>query len=262
MKNNKIWLGILIGVLVSIIVGLTCFIVYDKLLNDNSADKQVETDNRDNLDNSSQEEATNEFTNIDVNSQIVSSAMSLLLNKNNSNLSSSCFIQYEIYYNYAENIFTGKIDMTNFDNDDKLQLIYENISSNNKPNNFESDKEYYIDADTFDASAKKVFGNGYIIPEEGYSGCGIKISYDRSQQKYKIMEALGGDLSIVTATNNYISAKKNNNTLVVVEKVKFLFPDDIVTEEVKQNYSKDLILEYTFKKDSNDNFYFYSIESI
>ena len=55
-KKNKLWLGILIGILVSVIIGLTGFIIYDKINMNNNTTTNTNNNNDNNKNNSNLEE--------------------------------------------------------------------------------------------------------------------------------------------------------------------------------------------------------------
>lgn len=113
-KKSKLGLGILIGLLIALVIGLTGFIIYDKVLVDDEDNKQVV--NSDTTNNAEKEE------NDSVNDSLVdisSSELKIILEKINVYDS-----RFSVSYPIKDFISFSK----NMSNQDKLSFLYSNLS--------------------------------------------------------------------------------------------------------------------------------------
>lgn len=116
-KNNKLWLGILIGVLASLVVGLVGYIVYDKVLS-NDVDEVVDTkDDFKNNDNNDKEQVV--IIDLSLDNSKVKNLSDKVIGVYTNNMMTS----YEDYFYKKDRIAMSEEDMSF-----KLSLAAETVS--------------------------------------------------------------------------------------------------------------------------------------
>lgn len=285
-KKSKLGLGILIGLLIAIIIGLTGFIVYDKVLNKTDEKEQSEnndkveneiTDNDINQDNSSNESDDEIVTELDLSSTLVSSLSQVFYGKF---LTSGASI-YDNYFYRKEKTIIANLP-------DKLKMVMTFYTLNNPSSVSDSKVE-----ETY----KQIFGSKAVVPNTVSLDCDFP--YEHVNGFYQVPNhglGCGGASASFTFTK-LIGAKKiqNNNEekIVISEAVAFMTDDGTTTGQNKlyndvnftefvevykydfintvdqgpknpldDDYTKYAQYDYTFVKDEADIYVFTSVERV
>lgn len=257
-QKNKLGLGIIIGVLIGFILGLCCFIAYDKLIvkdkNDTIMDDNNASDKKNNSD--SQEE---KFTGVSLSDDVVKKLLSSILVEEKDGLLLTSDFQYELYK--TVNSFTL---VNNFSDSIKFRLVFANISDEIKSeySTFVTcGSKYVIPSNIINNIALNIFGSSYTLskPIDKLSlSNGVHVTFDSQNDTY-IFEGCGSlSHSIGSVRTKIVKAIKSDNELIIEEQVNFL-----EVENVEDNLSVGVnTYKYTFKKNNDDSYYFYSVEKI
>lgn len=254
-NKSKMGLGILIGVLATLVVVLMTFIIF------NQTDKNKNSVNNNQDENQSENKTnTNEFVEISINDQTVKTLMSKILIEEKAGELSSCDFGYILHKEV-----TGLKLAKDLSESTRLSLIWNNITNTTKEEYYKSGDWstpwYNIPKDIVDNVASNIFGSNYTINSnlrdvaiecEGitFNSKAIIEHYGTGKDTYVF--AQNGDLA--TGVGNYkttfTKAMKNNDTLIVNVQVEKVNTDNT---SIISNY------QYTFRK-NNNSYYFYSIE--
>ncbi len=270
MKTNKLWLGILIGVLASAIIGLSVFVVYDRLFikdddintdQNNSADisennDNISTDQKENpdIDSSSNQENYNTVTELSVDSDLVKSLYQLSGGEVRTSLlglyNSPKLLLKDLAIDYQENLLY-------------IQLL--NHSSDRK---FIQNEQEYFEwyGSTVKAIWVKIFGSSTIFSLSGQTVNGVTYQGDGSLTVSATSGRFEGPYILSTQITK---ATQSKDEIALYEAVKFI---DFETGKYYSDVEKTRLTTETavipanykklFKKDIDGNYYFYSIEKI
>ena len=286
-KKSKLGLGIFMGVLIGLIIGLSGFIIYDKVVNNNKDNSMVK-DNQNVNDNDDGNQGEN-------SDDVVIKDLSL----GNDNVKQ---LVDEVIGVYTNNVMTKYSDY--FYKNKKIILENEDISfkislaSESVKNSFKKDSNIsYIDEDTIKNAYYKLFGNDgkYIRSTFTTATCegmnGYSWSNTNNRYEAKIGDGCGGTTYGSTMSQiGYAKqlTSKNKNVIELYEYFAYEYPDD---ENNKVNYYSDYaktnlittanygslyqkndffnkfseksgLYKYTFEKDSNGNYIFKMVENL
>ena len=253
-KKSKLGLGIIIGVLVSLVIGLTGFIVYDKVSSDDN--NKVENENTSNDNNTGSESVTE----LSLSSTLVNSLSNIFHGKY-LNYGAS---KYDNYF-YKQN----KIIITNVPDNLKMVMTFKVLGYPDSIASSDFEKEYQ---QIFGSNAKPSVSrieecdadyelvNGYYQHPEIYGGCGgttSELTYSKLIKAIQIKDSTTDKIVIseaVAFVNPGGSYKDVNYTQLV----------DANGDEnpLDKDYTKYAQYDYTFVKDANGIYVFTSVEKI
>lgn len=280
MEEKKRSNSLILILLVIIIIGLSGYIVYDKVLSD-----------RNEKNNNVEEEISNEITNLSEKEvqEIYSNIFGFKANGiNNIVIGDGYSYDYSLA-RYQKNKIVAEVD---FDYSTRMTIAYEKLVKENKTTRTEGGStpeivwtEKFLVSDIKDAY-EFYFGKSNDFKAEefsDYAAGNCKISIEDSSEYYICESYAGGGISgplgMLTTYDKYES---DEDKLYIYEKVLFYngvdgtfynssdFSDEITELREKdinvisdENYS-DKVLKYkhTFKQNSDGSYYWYSTEPI
>lgn len=273
MKENNKGIIIVLSIVILVLIGTIVFMfVHDNFrevknepIKNNTPVAGEKEENNNDENEKNEINNSQEFVKISLDDPIVTSSMSLILKSNvNKKEMSSCLFQDRLWGLNSANINT-------LDDDSVLELIWENVSNNDKKT-VDNGSKYIIDEKIFINAAKKVFGENYRIPNKTVNSikCRYKMEYDVNNKNYVFSEIGTGDRTLLMVVNYYENAEKNNETLIITERVGFYFGGNlyskpsgnvIVTGEITENNVMDYkdqfaTYKYTFKLGNDNQYYF------
>lgn len=239
MEKKNTGLIVLVVVLVIALLGTSAFIVYDKVLSNNT---KVENENTEENKNTNKVENQEKTENFDLNNSLVQNLYSMI------NL--PVLKDMNGYYYFYKNV---KITIDNIDNDVKLYMAYSQLSDSDiiETKTPESGGGYFMsasfDIDKFDSAMKKTFGNNvtYIKDDFMPEGCdSYNFHYDDNSKQYKSdpLGGCGGGPSLRYLFSEPYKAIKQNDNIILYEKFAFINIGDF-------NDEGDIDLDITIYKD-------------
>ena len=166
----------------------------------------------------------------------------------------------------VENFYSKDLtDIKTLDNNFKLDFLKYNVLYNSEERT-EDENYYYISSETVAKEWNKLYGPSTKFPTiKKNVADGDGYLKDGSFRITKNADGVGPGVSF--ATNKLIKATKSDDEIVLYENVKFFDGDvssfsdyekTIPYDEVniKENY------KFTYKKNKDNNYYFYSIEKV
>lgn len=254
-KQNKAYKAIILVLMVLVVIlgGLFVYKYHEDFLNNNSNNSEI--DNK--------EKEIEEKNNISISDKIVSDSLALIgieigSNSHDSNYLGTSIIEYLLDNDRIDLNNIKEIDGKEFYGSTFIRIVLKNTEEKiDLPNNH---NEINISKSIIDNSINKTFGKiidfGKIIFYPGYS-----ITLNNDNSKYIIKhEGDVGDNSIIVSILKITNASIKNNKLIINAHISFEYPEDLIAQEYKDRYSKEIDVEFTYKKESNSNYYFESIE--
>ena len=269
-KKSKLGLGILIGLLIAVIIGLTGFIVYDKVLLSDDGNQQIENSvQNDNNESEQSKEVTVTLTSVEQEN---------LLSKIDT---------YNKYIGLTKNYPIS--DVNNLDNNLKIDFLYMQTLDSYAENFTENDlkataNNYFYSGFTFDNEniicsidneIEYMYNSStgdYIYNEEyihGHEGPNLNRSksyyvggtYNETTKLYTFnIKVLYADIcaGICEPTKGYYSDNKLSN---LVYRVDDQVEDFGSFDEVYNNVKEELLVtQYSFYKNSDGNFVLKSVQ--
>lgn len=279
-QKNKFVLGIIIGVLVCLVIFLLGFIVYDKVLsksNDNNQNNQGETSPTSSPSTDTTNNTGTTTENINNNNQQTETILTLsnTLVQDLWNLSGSDMILIngedddKITELYSNNITV----INNLSEKMKAYFLELNLKEIGAESNSSCYKDYgcdfyYWSANVVSNTYYKIYGNSAIIKNKI-----IECSHYQSDGSLYISPNCGSSVGLIGTISKLVKATQTDGEIILYQAVKFTKTDYDANEisyytdynktkpttesaEIEANYKR------VFKKDSNGNYYFYSIEKI
>lgn len=287
MKNDKMWLGIFIGLLVAIILMLSGFIVYDKVLSKDN----INDSNNENGDNGNKDSII--YKDLLISDSVVKDLSSKVIGIYTNNMLS----RYSDYF-YKRN----KITLADEDISFKLSLAAESVRSSFSVSNdgYNCDSGVcgisYIDEATIKNAYYNLFGStGYSRATFYVADCvgsdGYTWSSQNNRYEANVVDGCGG-VSFGGAISKLGYAKKissdSETTIELYEYFAYQYPGDedeevnyysdynktqlITSISIEKDYSKDEffsnfsnksgLYKYTFKKDKDGIYVFTSVEKV
>lgn len=283
MEENKKSKDILIGVLITMVICMGAFIIYDKVLSDKDNDNnnsQLENNNGQiNSDNTNDKENNNIQENnggvININGYLVKGLTDVFIN--NGYAISSLYNWYDEDYVVSNYIAKGdgfyvkdSIKLADLNLKTKLEFVYLSLGRLEVG-------QYYTEAQ-FKTEYEKLFGiDGYGTLDEVY-----ELKYDANTKKYIKTGDVGGDETIHKTFVKVLSARTGTNDKDCIEiDVKVIYGSVMNSKLVTyseyqrknqvqeyQNYSYDTlnwnnddyaVYKFTFVADGKDNYIFDSV---
>ena len=268
-KKNKS----LIVIIVILVILLFCsigYIVYDNFIKE---DEVVDNNNNDNQDNEQDNEEENELSEEEIDELGKSLFNNILLLR--AGYDGLLFVpSFETFLTYNTMIDKGlvmekiledtdKIYNESYDRDSCKELLVngEEILNNEEYRN--TCYDYYVDKSTFENLYYKIFGSDKNIDYSNmYLGCGVYIERDNKVYTYEILGC--GGMSDGTPYIRYDYSKLNNNNLEIYFDYIFVQGETDIVDNTNELFESNTVKKYraTFKKDANDNYYWYSTELI
>ena len=288
MEKKNTGLIVLIVVLSIAVLGLGGFIIYDKVLNNDSKNNSNEINKEDNeISNVSKEEV------LWLNDTLVQNLYNMVIFPGDDILGNWYFYENE------------KVTLDNISNDTKLYMAYTQLNKNDieyKEDNLHGTKSF--DINQFEIGMKNVFGNNITYEKNDFMPemCDCEYKYNADQQKY-ICEIGGcGGPGESYVDRKLYNAVKISDEIILYEKFAFININEIIFSNSdpkydgpkagiykdtksknaiktwikdvdyfynnKPNYNFDdyidqmSMVKYTFKKGDDNSYHFYSSEIV
>lgn len=279
-QKSKFGQGLITGILVCLVIGLSAFIIYDKVLSKDK-DNNTNSDNQQEVTPSASPESNNNDSNnntqseskeLDINSTIVNSLSKLfILDKVNSSFFDKDDLSTAWSFVYGDGLYSKDvINSSDLSVDTKLLFAYKSLGIlyNVGESYLESEiKEEYI----------KLFGNNnYKVVDEIYN-----LKYNATTKKYESVGIIGGNETLYVTNTKIQKAilTKDSSSEKIQVYVKVAFSGDISNSTSVEYYSdyyrKNLIetanqvnwnnnsyptFIFVFESDGNGNYIFTSVE--
>ena len=266
MNNSK---NILIGILVILVIGLSSYIVYDKVMvNNNDNNGQNELENENNNSDESETDKENSDNNNDKKDEVIELSLEDEFVKKAFGIHS-----YFIYGSDLVDYFYKNDKMIFMDlPKDWIANIFIWDWLNDIPESSRDDSYVYYDSKTILNEWKKFAGsnNEFNLYDYGADIYGYKFSSDGS---FKRCAACDGGVGPGETENTLLRATKTDDEIILYEVVKFMkfaensdeafwYKDYNKTIRITENETIDANYKFIYKKDINDNYYFYGVEKI
>ena len=281
-KSNKSSKGSMIGFIISIIliIALSGYIIYDKFI---SNTKQEENIQEDNIANQKEENEVSR-ENIDITGQRVTNLMNITDATNN------IFVGDFFGYFYNSDVYKFS-DMSDSDKLSLAWFAYENLYSSIELENTNV-TDVSISEDKVNQIVKTIFGpdNTYNMVNFYAPACGVLLTYDENSNKFNGPSGVCGGVGWPPKyLTDVVEAYKENDEIIIFQKVLYVEYKakgnnyDIAYADIYNNASKEKTIQtdieenefdniktnyidngdtykFTFKKQSDGNYYFYSSE--
>ena len=280
-KSKNTGLVVTIIILVIALLGASGFIVYDKFINTTPNEKEeekVEDNNKE--DNTETEVSTENF--------LIKSLYNMVQFPADN--------YFEKWYFYKN----PKVNFNTIDNDIKLWMAYTQIPDSaikEKTADNMDNMIRYFDISELDIAMQKVFGNDISYSKDSFYpiSCECEYKYDSTNNQYScVVNGCGGPNTSYVLGSLY-KAFKNEESIILYEKFAYINIDKLVYDgssidnnykdsgiykdvdsniliekinnleskiDISNYYDKLSMVKYTFNKDENGQYHFYSSEIV
>ena len=253
-KKSKLGLGILIGVLVSLIIGLAGFIVYDKVLSEDN--NKVENENASNNNNTGSENVTE----LSLSNTLVNSLSNIFYGKY---LHSEATIYDNYFYKQSKTV------VSNVPDELKMIMTFKYLNNPEKVSVAEYEKAY-----------RQIFGSSSTpVKLNKTDDCDTNYELVNGYYQHPELSSCGGMGNGITYSKLIKAIQIKDTTtdkIVISEAVAFVNPSgsykdvnytQLIDANVDKNpldkdYTKYAQYDYTFVKDANGIYVFTSVEKI
>lgn len=257
-KKSKLGLGILIGVLVTLVLCMGVFIVYDKFLtkgNNDSNNEQLENNNTENEEiDSDNKQQVDEVVEISINDDLVKK----LYQMSGGEIQTTDFNLFS-----SDKLLIKDLDIYNMEN-----LLYLQLSRESADDIVIQNSNEYLkwNGSTIKSLWAKLFGSNTTFKLANKTVNGATYQNDGS---LTLPAASGRFEGPSVYPSQLLKATKSDSEIVLYVAVKFIdfdsgkcYSDVNMTQLTTKEASIPANYKKVFKKDMNGNYYFYSVEKI
>jgi len=253
-KKSKLGLGILIGVLITLVVCMGTFIIYDKVLNNNDDNSKIEDNDNTNI----KEDNVVIEKEISINDDTVQNLYKTFVN--------FCFEYGNIVDSYYKKDITFASELSDSIKHELLIHIIGEHDTTKIDENTGVQLSYW-ESKTVSSTWKKLFGSTSKPFTNKTFGC-----FEYQSDGSLTMGPCGG-VCMPEVDSNLLKATELNDKKYLYVAVKFIefnessssykyYKDAEKKIEIGENDPIDANYRFVFNKDSDDNYYFYSVEKV